>query len=346
MLLIHIGGHKTGSTALQHFFAANAARLAAAGIVYPEVGREGAAHHRLARAATPALLAELAATVARPEATVLLSSELFELLDAAAVERIVAAARPRTVRVFGYVRDFRALLPSKYAQRTKTGGNTLDFDRFFTRRHGPGVLRAVASFGAWADVLGWAGVRVRALAPEGLAGGDLYTDALAAIGLPATLATGWPRGDGKANATPPWPAVEAIRAIVLAAQGAGGDGPAFPAGGGGRGALFAPLAAALSAAAAGTEDAVYLTPQQAAALAAEYGAEIDRLNAVVDGPPLPPPAAADPEPRRFLPAIEAVAPELRHRLAAAAATTALVQGLPPAPRAAALAAVAGTGGRP
>ena len=47
MLYLHIGFHKAGSTTLQTFLRDNAAALAAAGVDYPEIGREpdAIAHH-------------------------------------------------------------------------------------------------------------------------------------------------------------------------------------------------------------------------------------------------------------------------------------------------------------
>lgn len=48
--LIHIGTHKTGSTALQIFLHANRKLLLKKNILYPGVGMVGAAHHKLATA--------------------------------------------------------------------------------------------------------------------------------------------------------------------------------------------------------------------------------------------------------------------------------------------------------
>lgn len=345
MLLVHLGGHKTGSTALQRFFAGAGTALAEHGVRYPDLGREGPAHHGLARGREGAL--DRLAAFARSDgaATILVSSELFELVDAAMVASLRDAVAPRPVRVFGYVRDYRGLLPSKYAQRTKAGGNTGDFDAFFARRHAPGVLRAEASFAAWASVLGWPAIRVRSLVPAGLEGGDLLTDALAAIGCPAGLATAVA---AEANASPPWQVVEAIRALVAAAQTDGpvdwsaarpGERPR------GAGARFAPLVTALTAALAAAADpgpaARYPTRTETQVLAREFAAEIDRLNAVVAGPPLPRPAAEEPPERPFLPEIGAVPPETRRLLAERAASAEVLRGLSATARRAAIRAVAG-----
>jgi hypothetical protein len=42
-LYVHCGLHKTGTTALQDFLAAQAATLARAGVLYPRAGRPGVA---------------------------------------------------------------------------------------------------------------------------------------------------------------------------------------------------------------------------------------------------------------------------------------------------------------
>ena len=52
-VFVHVGTHKTGSTAIQHFLAQNEAALAAAGIYVPRTGRlaahaEGCGHHNIA----------------------------------------------------------------------------------------------------------------------------------------------------------------------------------------------------------------------------------------------------------------------------------------------------------
>ena len=93
MLYLHIGFHKAGSTTLQTFLRDNAAALAAAGVVYPEIGREpdAIAHHALAKglkrrreppSELEALWREVAA-LARRAPDVLVSSEGLEPADPA-----------------------------------------------------------------------------------------------------------------------------------------------------------------------------------------------------------------------------------------------------------------------
>ncbi len=44
-LIVHAGFHKSGTTALQEAFDAQAEELRAVGIIYPNIGRK--AHHRI-----------------------------------------------------------------------------------------------------------------------------------------------------------------------------------------------------------------------------------------------------------------------------------------------------------
>jgi hypothetical protein len=48
ILFLHIGTHKTGSTAIQNFFFRNRAKLYEYGLLYPEQGLEGTGHHKVA----------------------------------------------------------------------------------------------------------------------------------------------------------------------------------------------------------------------------------------------------------------------------------------------------------
>lgn len=88
-VVLHVGTHKTGSTALQHCFAANRKQLARHGIFYPEVTRGDTAHHGLAalwhhelagyepRGGSEAAWHALARKYRDAEGTLVLSSEEF-----------------------------------------------------------------------------------------------------------------------------------------------------------------------------------------------------------------------------------------------------------------------------
>jgi hypothetical protein len=133
-LCLHIGLGKTGTSALQSFFAQSVDQLSSHGIWYPSTGREGLeAHHQIATAARPGggtgfdtsiswplymdlLRDELAH---RPEPTVLMSSEVFSgrmtwkfLRD---LKKLFAE-----IRIIAYLRRQDTLIASNYNQWVKT----------------------------------------------------------------------------------------------------------------------------------------------------------------------------------------------------------------------------------
>lgn len=135
---LHIGPHKTGSTAFQSVMAAHGRMLKAAGWLYPLAGRNHFGHHRLAfamrgyrdraRGDTPVLSAELAALRGELESSTakaaVLSSEVFFGAPAAAIAEL-RAALPGTVTVVAVLRHPMERFFSAYNQRTKDPRNPL-----------------------------------------------------------------------------------------------------------------------------------------------------------------------------------------------------------------------------
>lgn len=128
-LILHIGGHRTGSTSIQAALHASAAKLRARGILYPRTGLSNVAHHALAYAvrspAAPGLqesesfekmLGELSREVAASRCqTVVLSSEEFFLAGELSLDRLSALLSLfSTVRVVCFLRHQAALLESSY----------------------------------------------------------------------------------------------------------------------------------------------------------------------------------------------------------------------------------------
>ena len=114
---VHIGAHKTGSTAVQGSLVYTTEALLARGILYPEAGRVGPGHARLAAEVafreapvTEAqshgeLLSEWRAVCAR--ALLLFSEYLTPAESYWPVDwppRLLEELRPRRVQVIGYVR--------------------------------------------------------------------------------------------------------------------------------------------------------------------------------------------------------------------------------------------------
>lgn len=132
-ILLHLGFHKTGTTALQSVFAASRPELLEHGVLYPGrrrshhpaamamtnrtwgVGREGGwdpdqrAWERLARAST------------RHPGRVLVSSESFALTPDDSAARMVAELGPDRVHVVFTLRPVASLLSSSWQQYLKSG---------------------------------------------------------------------------------------------------------------------------------------------------------------------------------------------------------------------------------
>jgi hypothetical protein len=136
-LFIHIGAHKTGTTSLQHYFRHHGAELLAQGVLYPESCNYQFAQHRLAFALrgmvdparqdrpqfeeeSAALLQEISSSDCR---RVLVSSEEFFSLPAAALARLGTLARDFEVHVIAVLRRPDRLFESMYNQMVKEPRN-------------------------------------------------------------------------------------------------------------------------------------------------------------------------------------------------------------------------------
>ena len=222
MLYLHIGFHKAGSTTLQTFVRDNTEALAAAGVVYPEIGRgrDAIAHHALGRglkrrreppsADTERLWREVAELAGR-ESNVLISSEGLEPSDPAPLAQWLQGV---PVKVIAYVRELPGRLVSIYGQSTKRGQNTLDFDDFLTRELTLERSYTAPKLKVWAELFGAQNIRIRSTDPSCLEGGDIITDFLVALGLgPDARERLGLVGGGVQNVTPGWRTLEVLRSL-------------------------------------------------------------------------------------------------------------------------------------
>ena len=272
MLFIHIGMHKAGSSSIQAFLSENAARLADKGVLYPEAGRSGPAHHDLAQ---PLRQGEVAAdwpaiADAASERTVVLSSEAFCGCDPDQVRQAAGAA---DVRILVWQRNAAEGAVSRYAQNTKRGRNLQPFDRFFDRIGDSEQLLIAPLLARWAQVFGASAIRVRSLDPEALAEGDLIADLLQALGVEDDPTLVRP---GRQNISPGWRALETIRALNRDITAAGEPDE--------RAQRFMRKAMPRAVARAETrlglyERGAYLSPEQAARMVERYNADIAALEA-------------------------------------------------------------------
>jgi hypothetical protein len=128
--LVHIGPHKTGTTALQDALRASRERLAAAGVFYPGQGRQPL-WSILAVTRQPALVGDPSPDLAywdslvrsigaAGDQRVVLSSEFFAGADDGVARRVVADLGPR-VHVAVTLRPLTRILPSQWQQYMQNG---------------------------------------------------------------------------------------------------------------------------------------------------------------------------------------------------------------------------------
>jgi len=183
-LILHVGFHKSGTSALQESFNAQRAELAEAGVLYPSIGRK--AHHRLAWALTQRpwgwktrggettplrVWSNLARKIGRSRSqTILLSSEFFSELTAEQIARLRSDVKGREVKVLFTLRPLAKLLGSSYQQYLKYG-TKVDYESWlhaildkpgesktsptFWKRHRHGEV-----IGRWAEAFGASNITV------------------------------------------------------------------------------------------------------------------------------------------------------------------------------------------
>lgn len=335
MLYIHIGFHKTGSSTIQHFLAANADLLASHGMIYPRAGRHTTAHFNLTaelmekvtfsntKGSWDDLRAEMAAS---PNSDFVISSEAFHTLRPEQVSKVREMLGDHEVVVCAYIRDLGDTLVSRYGQKAKSGSYIGSFDEFFE-----GVSNArggdqeddyggtYIQLARWADVFGWDAMRVRALDPRDLVGGDLISDLLAALKLdrPEIVAALDQATAATKNAALGWKTLELIRAVHVASGGLRAERglrrlEKF------RGIRKVATRIRRSGEVVGEEiglgnaRAQYLTPAQWRSARAQYVSDLQRLNAAM-AHQIPEPNSPEPPERSFLPEASAVPADERAR---------------------------------
>ncbi len=356
MFHIHIGAHKVGSTSLQRFFALNSGLLEDLGIIYPKIGFGSFAHHPLAKAFTESKhvheRAALKDTLARlaagsPDQTFLLSSEVFEFAKSEGIAELAEAIAPHKVQVLFYVRDFTKMIPSKYAQRTKTGGNNKNFDEFLDIAHEMRWLNFTRKVTIWAEQFGWDAIRMQVLDRETLVDGDLLRDAWAAIGLPKDAFDRCdPASLEPVNTSPNWVALEAVREVNRRLSQAELNLPKdqktkglrrtkameearFAVEGLRVGRLIDVCEQATAKVGLAERPVQYLTLEQWTMLNDLFRKEIRRVNAKLPGQPVAVPSSRPPSERAFLPQISEITKAERIRLGRSVLAARPVRRLPP-----------------
>ncbi len=183
MIVLHVGLKKAGSTSLQIFLRDNEETLQKHSVEYPQIGRVGPAHHKIAsevmkQPGGPVIRKLSAHWATSPHTTMVLSSEMFEEADPdqiAILRKLLLGSNKRDeFRVVIIVRDLIDVVPSSYAQRTKFGVITQNFDVFFEERM---QTRRINYFGNGKAVgrCFWVGKCSRACARQALSAQCGYT---------------------------------------------------------------------------------------------------------------------------------------------------------------------------
>jgi len=142
-IILHIGRHKTGTTAIQRFLCSQRELLGSHGLYYPQYGIRGFGHHNLGasltranleRAGESALdlmfeqLSALREEIGGLEQTLIISSEAFQQCDPAVVRAFFAGF---DVEVVVYLREPVSYLVSAYAQKIHASDYTGSLEDFY-----------------------------------------------------------------------------------------------------------------------------------------------------------------------------------------------------------------------
>ena len=216
-LFLHIGRSHSGSSTIQSLAREYAGFMNAMGVACPPAADGTANHTRLATALQSQesdieAIEKFRQDIRRiKRKKVFISAEALFNLKRRFMRRLKRHAGGREIRILCYIRDYPSWVQSLYGQRTKRGANAQDFDAFYNTIRG-GVT-ALSGLERWAEVFGWETMHVRPLLPETLAGGDLGSDVLHALGVNALSPDVETR-----DPTQHWMSLELQRALAEAAQ--------------------------------------------------------------------------------------------------------------------------------
>ncbi|WIY26304.1 hypothetical protein [Parasedimentitalea psychrophila] len=192
-IILHIGTPKTGTTAIQSAIVANSDALQAADIWFVESGRHRAAHNDLANSIrrkggdhnfNEALQQEIAAQAAkRPNGKILLSSEIFSLIEASKIRAALPFLSDYPLKIIVYLRRQDRYAEAFFKQRIKNGRNVMPFDQFLTSRLGRSITDYNRLLDGWADCFPQAEIMPRLYQRDRFVNGDIMADFAALLGL-------------------------------------------------------------------------------------------------------------------------------------------------------------------
>lgn len=194
-LILHLGDHKTGSTAIQTVLKQGAYSLSQGSLHYssPGLNNNALAEPMMGRAPDPAragpLWAERGRDLDASDARWgVLSAEHFENVAPEDLERVIERHLPQyrdRLRLIAYVRPHADRFLSSFAELAKLGQDVLPMDAFLTQARRNGMLSYAPRLARWQAVFG-ARFHVRPFVRERLAGGDVVRDFLGFVTGPDT----------------------------------------------------------------------------------------------------------------------------------------------------------------
>ncbi len=199
-IVIHIGFHKCGSTALQYGMAKSRGFLAAQNVSYPAALAIEDGHHALAwalggqkREGMPDLSAAqildtwIAEAVSRNCTNLVLSSEEFEFSTEADIQKLKILLQHHDAEIYAYLRPQDEYLLAEYKQHVRMSETAFSgsIENFYFKhfQHLNAQLDYYRIIRRWADVFGAARIKLTSFDRKGMIGGDILEDFIAAIGL-------------------------------------------------------------------------------------------------------------------------------------------------------------------
>lgn len=190
-LYIHIGNHKTGSTAIQDFMHGARDELAPRGLLYPTAGLDGSGHHEFARACGQGkntldtdyiqnVCQEIRNEYRDGAENILFSSEIFEYLQD--LSPLKALAEQFSPKIIIYIRKQDYYLESLYNQHVRMysirfSGSVYQFSQRYNLFHQYNYNQLVTR---WADLFGASNIILRPYGTN-LVNTDVTADILSVI---------------------------------------------------------------------------------------------------------------------------------------------------------------------
>jgi hypothetical protein len=165
-IVLHIGSHKTGTTAIQKTLLENRESLKASGIFYPDIGFFYFGHHHMVEALRSEdgdRFAAMAEEINALDGTVVISSENFSSCPADAVNTLARLLKAGSIEIIYYQRNVLELIYLWWLELVKHGNKDILL-RFYadslTRPGRQHLLNPKTILDRWGDAFGEDAVKI------------------------------------------------------------------------------------------------------------------------------------------------------------------------------------------